>query len=306
MHSRWFPTYFRSINYFITFASYFRNVITVSTKKNLRNLLNLLGNKDKSIGFVPTMGALHAGHISLVRAAKEENDIVVASIFVNPTQFNDAADLERYPRNFEKDQTILEVSNCDILFAPDVSEMYPQAEDWSHDFKHLDSILEGKFRPGHFNGVGQIVKKLLSLVKPDKAYFGQKDYQQFLIVKQLVKDFRMKVKLVCCPIIREEDGLAMSSRNIRLSPGDRKKAAHISRVLLAVKEKAKSQTDTYLLKEFAIRKLREIDNFEVEYFEIAKVNDLSPLSHLSEETRAIALTAVKVGGIRLIDNMMLS
>lgn len=189
----------------------------------------------KIVGFVPTMGALHQGHISLIKQAQQNSDEVVCSIFVNPTQFNDPKDLEKYPRPIAADITMLEQSGCDILFNPTVSEIYDDNEKWHLDIGDLEHLLEGKFRPGHYQGVTQVVSKLFNIVKPDLAFFGQKDYQQFLVVSKMVDLLHMPVQMIMCPIQREIDGLAMSSRNIHLTPYDREHALILSKTLNWVK-----------------------------------------------------------------------
>jgi len=271
--------------------------------KNIRECLNTYGEKHLSVGFVPTMGALHDGHISLIQKAKNENNIVVCSIFVNPIQFNNKEDLEKYPRNLEKNIKILSEANCDILFCPDVEEMYPEEIHTKYDFGYLDKILEGKYRTGHFNGVAIVVKKLFEIIEPSKAYFGEKDFQQLAIVKQLVKTEHIPVEIISCPIIREKDGLAMSSRNIRLNPEEKKIAPVIYQLLLKSKEKTKSLT-VEELKKWAEDELKKYP-FTVEYFEIADSETLKSISKWEESEKPIALIAFYLGKIRLIDNMFL-
>jgi pantoate--beta-alanine ligase len=274
------------------------------TKARLQNRLTELKTQGKTIGFVPTMGALHSGHISLIKQALKDNDIVVCSIFVNPTQFNEASDLQNYPRPIENDTEMLEEVGCSILFVPEVDEMYQKNEKWDHHFGKLEDIFEGKFRPGHFKGVGQIVKKLLDVVKPDKAYFGQKDYQQFMIIQKLVNDFSIPVELVAFPIVRETSGLAMSSRNTRLTPLQKENASNISQVLFAAKNDFEKKS-IHDIKEEATRKLNKIPDSKLEYFEIVDGNDLSIIDHAEEATKVVAIVAIRVGNIRLIDNMIL-
>jgi len=271
--------------------------------QDINNLLKTYRTKRLTIGFVPTMGALHEGHVSMIRKARNENDIVVCSIFVNPIQFNNKEDLEKYPRNLERDIEILSKNSCDILFYPDVEEMYPEEVQTKYDFGYLDKILEGEYRPGHFNGVAVVVKKLFDIIEPDKAYFGEKDFQQLVIIKKLVNDFTIPVKIIPCPIIRENDGLAMSSRNMRLTPDERKIAPAIYQLLMRSKGKAKTLSVEHLKKWIA----DEIKKFPfiLEYFEIADSVTLKPIIKWEESENPIALIAVYLGKIRLIDNMFL-
>jgi pantoate--beta-alanine ligase len=258
----------------------------------------------KSIGFVPTMGALHEGHLSLIRRSVSENDLTVCSVFVNPIQFNDKKDLVSYPRNLDKDLRFLEESGCDIVFAPPDEEMYPDGETGSIDidFGYLDKILEGKFRPGHFRGVAIVVKKLLDITGPDKAYFGKKDYQQFLVISEMVKKFNLPVGIVPCAIIREPGGLAMSSRNMRLSSRERIAAPLIYETLTGMKERS-GTVPVKELKEWAAGKIITNPAFTVEYIEIADKYTLLPLENWETKEKAIALAAVYLNDIRLIDNI---
>jgi len=193
------------------------------TTKGLENALQKLRAESKSIGLVPTMGALHAGHLSLVKRCVEENDVCVVSVFVNPTQFNNQTDLEKYPRTLEADAALLAGAKCSILFAPSVKQIYPKPDTRVFDFGQLDKVMEGVHRPGHFNGVGHGVRRLFDIVKPGKAYFGEKDYQQLAIIRKMVKDYKYPIEIVGCPIVREKDGMALSSRNMRLSKDERTK-----------------------------------------------------------------------------------
>ena len=275
-----------------------------TTGKELVDYLDAKRSSGKKVGFVPTMGALHDGHLSLIREAQERAEIVVASIFVNPTQFNDPKDLEKYPRPKERDIEKLEAAGCDILFMPEVSEMYsPDEEEWFIDLHGLDQVLEGSLRSGHYQGVTQIVKKLFDVVQPDFAFFGQKDYQQFLVVNELVKQFAMKTQLVMCPIVREHDGLAMSSRNVHLSQKEHKDALIISKVLFETKASfdIKEIDD---LKRSAESKLRAQEGLELQYFEICDGKTLTPI-HDKNSSSIVALVAAKVGQTRLIDNIIL-
>ena len=258
----------------------------------------------KSIGFVPTMGALHDGHLSLIRRSTGENDLTVCSIFVNPIQFNNKKDLENYPRTLDNDLEILKKAGCDVAFTPGEKEMYPDGETGTIDidFGYLDKILEGKFRPGHFRGVAIVVKKLFEIIEPDKSYFGKKDYQQFLVISQMVKKFHLPVEIIPCLIIREPDGLAMSSRNMRLATGERMIAPLIYETLFAVKEKA-GTIPVKKLKEWAYSKIRKNPAFVVEYIEIADKNTLLPVENWASVDKAMVLAAVKLNDIRLIDNI---
>lgn len=265
--------------------------------------MDALKKEGKTIGFVPTMGALHAGHLSLIEQARKETDFVVCSIFVNPTQFNDKKDLENYPRPVEDDINKLKEVKCDVLFLPEVEEMYDKSEKWSIDLAELDKILEGKIRPGHYQGVTQIVKKLFDTFKPDLAFFGQKDFQQFMVISHMVKKLKINVKLVLCPIVREPDGLAMSSRNIRLSASERQHALALFKGLSMFKGSFKTKS----LKELKLEVtsyLKSAPGIELEYFEIFNTKTFQPVNS-KRAGSIIALVAAKVGPIRIIDNMII-
>lgn len=254
------------------------------------------------IGFVPTMGALHAGHLSLLKQAQQQCDIVVCSIFVNPTQFNDPKDLEIYPRPLQDDIAKLEQADCDVLFNPDVAEMYAGNEKWHLAIGELEGLLEGKFRPGHYQGVTQVVFKLFDIVKPDIAFFGQKDYQQVLVVTQMVRLLNMPVKLVMCPIEREADGLAMSSRNIHLTAADRQHALILSKTLNQVKADFDSNHIEQLMQD-AQAAISNEPGVTLGYFEIA---DGDTLHRANRDTKkVVALVAATVGKTRLIDNVII-
>lgn len=257
----------------------------------------------KSIGFVPTMGALHAGHISLIEKAKAENDIVVCSIFVNPTQFNDPNDLIKYPRTPEQDKHLLLNAGCDILFSPAIDEMYPEKDSRMFDFGGLDKVMEGAHRPGHFNGVAQIVSKLFDAVKPDKAYFGKKDFQQLAIIKYITRQLNLPIQIIPCETMREKDGLAMSSRNIRLNEQERLQALQLSKVLFFVKENA-AQLSVKELKEKANEMLSTFDLIKTEYFEISDADTLQTVDRIVPG-KTVACIAAFVGNVRLIDNISL-
>lgn len=294
-------------------------MIVLNSVLETKKSLNSLRSKHKTIGFVPTMGALHKGHISLIDKAKADCDVVVASIFVNPTQFNDLSDLKNYPRTFEADCQMLESAGCDVLFAPEVAEMYSQEElerkrqriedkEWTKgktvDFGLLEKVMEGAHRPGHFNGVAQVVSKLFRIVEPDKAYFGQKDFQQLAIIKSMVKQLAMPIEIIACPIMRETNGLAMSSRNERLSPEQRKIASLVSKTLFEIKELKTSRTVDEL-KNIAIQHIGTEPQFELEYFEIADTTTLQPIHSFNPNQHPAAFIAVKLGPVRLIDNIVL-
>ncbi|MBS1521859.1 MAG: pantoate--beta-alanine ligase [Bacteroidetes bacterium] len=271
-------------------------------KQNLSNYLNELRNNGKSIGFVPTMGALHQGHLSLLAQSQQQTDVSVCSIFVNPTQFNDPKDLEKYPRPIESDIQKLEQAGCDILFNPEVNEMYAGNEQWHLDLDELEALLEGKFRPGHYQGVTQVVFKLFDIVKPDMAFFGQKDYQQVLVIQKMIDLLHLPVKLVMCPILRETDGLAMSSRNIHLSADDRKHALVLSRTLNWLKQNFDLSQIASLTKQCEDF-IKAEPGVQLEYFEVANGKNLRNADQGSKQI--VALVAAKVGNTRLIDNMII-
>lgn len=250
------------------------------------------------------MGALHAGHLSLIEAARMKTDVVVCSIFVNPTQFNDKKDLENYPRPIEEDLKKLRAFKCDVLFLPEVDEMYNSSEFWKIDLGNLDKILEGKIRPGHYQGVTQIVKKLFDTVQPDYAFFGQKDYQQIMVITHMVKKLKIRVKLVICPIIREDDGLAMSSRNVYLLPGERIQALALYKSLTLAQELFKTESLNQIKKRVNAF-LESCPGIEIEYFEIFNARTFEPVTSKRAATM-IALVAARIGKIRIIDNMYLN
>jgi pantoate--beta-alanine ligase len=279
---------------------------TFATVKEVKSAIRAARNKGKTVGFVPTMGALHEGHLTLVRRSVQENGLTVCSIFVNPIQFNNPSDLEKYPRTLVEDSRMLEEAGCDILFAPTVEEMYPggKSKDPGVEFGMLDKVLEGKFRPGHFKGVAIVVHTLFTIINADKAYFGKKDYQQLLVIIHLVKSLEMPVEIIPVDTVREEDGLAMSSRNMRLTIGERRIAPLIYHVLLKVKEKA-GTIPVKDLKNWASKKINENPSFNVEYFEIVDKETLMPVENWKNRKNALACAAVFLGDVRLIDNMEL-
>jgi len=258
----------------------------------------------QKIALVPTMGALHKGHVSLIKIAQQYADVVVCSIFVNPTQFTDPKDLEKYPRPLEHDIKMLQEAGCDIVFMPSVKEIYPVPENWHIDLGPAEFLLEGEFRKGHYQGVTQVVKKLFDAVDPELAFFGQKDFQQVLMIRQMVAHFGLPLEIISCPIIREDDGLAMSSRNIHLSASDRHNALVLSRALQYVKDHFQEQEITVLL-EHANRIITETPGVELDYFTIANGQTLLPENN-KEVENLVALVAAKVGETRLIDNMLLN
>lgn len=275
----------------------------LTSKAQLAEALQELRQANKTIGFVPTMGALHAGHMTLIKIAGELTDVVVASIFVNPTQFNNPADLDKYPRPIESDIKLLQQSKCSILFLPEVAEMYTTDESWNLDLGYLENTLEGKFRPGHYQGVTQIVKKLLDIAQPDFVFLGQKDFQQVMVLEHMVKALELPSELVMCPIVRDDDGLALSSRNIHLSRIERQQALSLSKALFYVQKHFELLTIDQL-KENAWLMLDLAPGVMPEYFEICDSDTLLPTQ--SKDTRSIiALVAAKVGETRLIDNIIL-
>lgn len=276
----------------------------VKTSKELDLILSPLRQSGKKIGFVPTMGALHEGHISLLVKALKENDLVICSVFVNPTQFNDPKDLEKYPRPIETDIQLLEAAGCHYLFMPEVEDIYADGANWEHSFGKLEQIWEGAMRPGHFKGVGQVVYKLFNIVQPTNAYFGQKDFQQTLIVKKLISDFNLNLKLHVCPIIREASGLAMSSRNVRLNDQERLLAGKIFEALDSTKENIKNgYTNAKELTNKAEEILKGIPTVSIEYVAIVNPNDLEIIENIAPNGPLLMIIAVKLGNTRLIDNM---
>ena len=276
----------------------------VHTIKELKTKLQVQREKGKTIGLVPTMGALHAGHASLVKRSVNENDVTVVSVFVNPTQFNDKKDLEKYPRTLEADCELLERIGANIVFAPSVSEMYPEPDTRVFSYPPTDEVMEGRFRPGHFNGVCQIVSKLFMIVEPNKAYFGEKDFQQIAVIKAMVADQKYPLEICPCPIVRETDGLALSSRNTLLSEAERKIALNISKTLFESLEYAKTHTLTET-KYWVINTINAIKGLEVQYYEIVDGKSLSSLNDWRDSDYIVGCITVFCGSIpvRLIDNI---
>ena len=266
--------------------------------------ISLLKQQGKSIGFVPTMGSLHLGHISLIKRAREENDIVVCSIFVNPIQFNNPEDLAKYPRTLESDVVLLGDAGCDLVFAPDEKEMYPEPDTTVYDFGKLDKVMEGRFRPGHFNGVAIVVRKLIEITMADRAYFGEKDFQQLAIIKKMVQMLNLPVQIVQIPIIREPDGLAMSSRNQRLLPEERA----VAPLIFSCIQKSAGSYSFFTpdgLRQMIHGDIEQNRAFRVEYVEIVDMDSLEPVNDWNESKHVIVCLAVFLGQVRLIDNIVL-
>ena len=272
----------------------------------LKAFLASTRNQRQTVGFVATMGALHEGHLELVRNSQNDNSVTVCSIFVNPSQFNNPADLQKYPRTLDMDIAQLEKVGCDALFCPEVETMYNTEGFVRFDFGPLDNVMEGEFRPGHFSGVALVVSKLFHIVEPDIAYFGQKDWQQFAIIRQLVKELKFNMELKSVPTLREASGLAMSSRNARLTSAQREKAAIINLVLKEAIAQLKNGKPVPYVKDAAKAVLARDPEIRLEYFEVADSENLKPLNDVNESVRPILCIAAFVGEVRLIDNMFLS
>ena len=274
----------------------------VNSIKELKRYLADEKQNNKRIGFVPTMGALHSGHLSLVKRCVAENDVCVVSVFVNPTQFNDKNDLVTYPRTLEKDCALLEPAGANYVFAPSEQEMYPEPDTRKFDFGTVSAVMEGARRPGHFNGVAQVVSRLFEIVEPDNAYFGEKDFQQIAVIRAMVKQLNMPVKVNDCPIIREADDLALSSRNVRLTPEQRQKAPLIARTL---KESTtfvpgKSVQDVI---DYVVNTINADPVMRVEYFEIVDGDTMESIKDWSDSSYAVGCITVYCGEVRLIDNI---
>ena len=274
----------------------------IQTVKELKAQLDVLRKEGKQIGLVPTMGALHEGHASLVRRAVAENDVVVVSDFVNPTQFNDQNDLIKYPRTLEADCALLEKEGAHIVFAPSVEEVYPEPDTRQFSYAPLDTVMEGKYRPGHFNGVCQIVSKLFMMVEPHRAYFGEKDFQQLAIIREMVKQMQFPLQIVGCPIVRESDGLALSSRNTRLSVEERQQALNISKTLFASVDFSKTHTVAET-QAFVEESIAEADGLELEYFEMVDGLTLQKVNNWEDTDYIVGCITVYCGEVRLIDNI---
>jgi pantoate--beta-alanine ligase len=272
------------------------------TISELQQAIATCRSKQKSVGFVPTMGALHQGHLALIERAGVENDVVIVSIFVNPTQFNDKKDLMRYPRVLENDVELLKSTPCNFVFAPEVESIYPEPDTRIFDFGNLDKVMEGKFRPGHFNGVAQVVSRLFDIVKPDKAYFGKKDFQQLAIIQEMTRMLNYKIGIVPCQIVREADGLAMSSRNMLLTSEQRVAAVTISKTLFKAVEMVNQHNIGEVIN-WVTSKIDENPHLETEYFDIVDDKTLASIANWDESLNKTGCIAVKCGEIRLIDNI---
>jgi len=280
------------------------NMKVINTIQALRAELSSARAAGKSIGLVPTMGALHEGHASLVRRSVKENDFTVVSVFLNPTQFNDKSDLERYPRTLEADCALLEQCGATIVFAPSVAEIYPEPDTRQFSYPPTDSVMEGAHRPGHFNGVCQIVSKLFSYVDPDRGYFGEKDYQQIAVIRRMAEDLGFKLEIIPCPVVREPSGLAMSSRNTLLTEAERQTAARIYAIL---KESKKLAADHEVdeVREQVIQQINAVDGLEVEYYSIVDGLSLADVHSWNEAESIVGCITVYCGSkpIRLIDHI---
>lgn len=273
----------------------------INSVKGLKDRIASLRNENKTIGLVPTMGALHEGHASLVRRSVNENDITVVSIFLNPTQFNDPKDLERYPRTLDSDCKLLEECGAQIVFAPSVKEIYPEPDTRHFSYPPTDEVMEGARRPGHFNGVCQIVSKLFYMADPDRAYFGEKDYQQIAVIRRMVDDLGFRLQIVPCPVIREDNGLARSSRNALLAPEEKAIAPNIYRIMAESKSLGKSVDET---REWVVEEINKIDGLEVEYYSIVNGDTLADVHSWDEAPSIVGCITVYCGKtpIRLIDH----
>lgn len=272
---------------------------------DISDYLRTLERVGKTIGFVPTMGALHAGHISLIETAKKNNDIVICSIFVNPAQFNDRKDLEKYPRPIDKDIVALINSGCDVLFLPDVREIYPEGDHLiNYDLGHLENFLEGASRPGHFKGVANVIDRFLQVIPCHRLYLGQKDFQQVKVIQRLIQTIGRKTEVIVCPIMREADGLAMSSRNVRLNNDQRKNASGISKTLFFIRDHYKNH-QLKELKEKSIERINQIPEAVVDYLEFCDADSFKIVSSWREANHLVVVTAVKLGDVRLLDNILL-
>jgi len=278
-------------------------MLIIETKSDLQKAVLSLKNEDKTIGFVPTMGSLHEGHISLIDIAHKHSNIVICSIYINPTQFNDKKDFELYPTNVENDIKMLEKAGCDIVFIPDTKAIYPNGiESINYDLGDLANVMEGKHRKGHFNGVIQVVKRLFDIVNPNIAVFGKKDFQQLAVINWMVNHFNLDIKIIGAPIVRDFDGLALSSRNARLSKNERVVALNLYKSLTNIFNNYKT-TPLSELKTQEIERLSKIDNLELEYLEIADKHTLQSVLNLNNSKSLSVFIAAKVGNVRLIDNV---
>lgn len=275
----------------------------IQTSSDIIHFVTFAKSQHQTIGFVPTMGALHQGHLALLKQAKAENDVVICSIFVNPTQFNDAEDYKKYPRNVEKDIDSIK-SLCDVVFVPSVEEMYPTISNKMYDLEGLDKVMEGKYRPGHFNGVVMIVDRFFEIIAADYAYFGKKDFQQVVIIKKLVEICKHSVRIVTVDTVREEDGLAFSSRNVLLSVGKRKEAPFIYQTLLQAKSMA-CKLSPYDIHKWVVEEFTKNNSFKLEYAAIVEAVSLKEIKDFKESQEAVLCIAAYLDNVRLIDNLEL-
>ncbi|MFW6020054.1 MAG: pantoate--beta-alanine ligase [Bacteroidales bacterium] len=278
---------------------------TIKKTEPIQSIINEAKKMQKSIGFVPTMGALHEGHLALMRQARKENDVLVCSVFVNPIQFNNPEDLKNYPRTLDADLEKMKTEGCDYVFAPSTKEMYPEPETQTYDFGNLEKVMEGKYRPGHFNGVAIVVRKFFEIIQPDKAYFGEKDFQQLQIIRKLVDMLEMNIEVVSVPTSRESDGLARSSRNSRLTAEERKVAPRIYEIITEAKDNINQFETPAVMKRWGLEQLKKEKKLEPEYFEIVDMDTLEPIEQWSDTNRCILCLAVYLGQVRLIDNIVL-
>lgn len=276
----------------------------VAKTKDLQELVQLKKQAKKTIGFVPTMGALHAGHISLVKEAKKNNDICIVSVFVNPTQFNNLEDLEKYPRTIERDAALLAEAGANVVFTPTVEEIYPEPDTRQFDFGMLDKVMEGEHRPGHFNGVAQVVSRLFDIVRPDRAYFGEKDFQQLAIIREMVKQLSLAVEIMPMPILREVSGLALSSRNERLSAEEKEIATNIYKTLLFSSTEYFDKISVAQTIEIVSERINSFEPLRVEYFDIVDGYTLQSISDWNDSEYTVGCIAVFCGEVRLIDNII--
>jgi len=277
-------------------------MLVLATAQELHKQISKIKGDTCSVGFVPTMGALHRGHISLIDKSVKENDITVCSIFVNPIQFNNQEDLAKYPRTLRKDLTLLKKASCDFVFVPSVEEIYPDDVLEHYYFGALENVMEGVFRPGHFTGVAVVVKRLFNIVQPNKAYFGKKDFQQLAIIRELVNIENLPVEIVACPIVRDHNGLAMSSRNQRLSPEERTIASKVYRILKSTLQLFQHQT-VYETEQFVVSEIEKEEEIRLEYFKIVDKKTLQDDNDWNNPNGLIGCVAFWVGDVRLIDNI---
>lgn len=274
----------------------------ITTVAALRELVDAARCSGKSVGLVPTMGALHSGHISLVERCVAENDVTVVSVFVNPTQFNDKRDLELYPRTPEEDCAMLEKAGCTYVFTPSVEEVYPEPDTRVFELGTVAEVMEGRFRPGHFNGVAQIVSKLFAMVSPHRAYFGEKDFQQIAVIRTMAAQLQFDIDIIACPIVREADGLALSSRNTRLTPEQRRNAPRIAETLFKSRTFAESHTVEETIR-YVVDTINTVPEMRVEYYEIVDGNTLLPVENWQDSSYIVGCITVYNGEVRLIDNI---